>query len=304
MMKKAVLYLLALIGVLFLLFFSYHWLFGISGTTMYGSGVTSIPGSAPAPLAAYAPLNNAAMNSPPQTTSLSPSAENVIRRMIIRNAYITLQVNDISYALDAIINLANTSGGYVVQSNISQNAGNTSGEISIRVPAEGLNNVLKQLKSLATQVTQETISGEDITQQYVNLQSQLDNLQKSKSQLEKIMLGAIKTEDVLKVHQQLSDTQGQIDVLEGQIKYYKESVALSLINITLNMNPGIQNEYQKQWRLAEVFKSSYVDLVSGLRNFTYSLIQIMVYFLPLALLWGCFCFVIYWIGKKIYNLFL
>ncbi len=270
---------------------------------MYGSGsVSSIPGSAPAPIAAYARLDNAAMTSTPQTTPLSPSAENVIRRMIIRNANITLQVNDINHSLDAITNLANTSGGYVVNSNISQNAGSTWGEISIRVPAEGLNNVLKQLKSLATHVTQESISGEDITQQYVNLQSQLENLQKSKSQLEKIMLGATKTEDVLKVHQQLSDTQGQIDVLEGQIKYYKESVALSLISITLNMSPTIQNEYQSQWRIVEAFKSSYVDLVNGLRSFTYSLIQIMVYFLPLAVLWGCVCFVIYWIGKKIYKL--
>lgn len=301
MMKKTVFYLLALIGGLFLLFVSYHWLFGVTGATMYGGGVTAIPGSAPAPIATYARLDNAAMTSVPQTTPVSPSAENVIRRMIIRNANITLQVTDINHALDAIMKLANTSGGYVVSSNISQNAGSTSGEISIRVPAQGLNNVLKQLKSLSTQVTQETISGEDITQQYVNLQSQLENLLKSKSQLEKIMLGATKTEDVLKVHQQLTDTQGQIDVLEGQIKYYKESVALSLISISLTMSPAIQNEYQSQWRLAEAFKSSYVDLVNGLRNFTYSLIQISVYYLPLALLWGCLCLVIYWIGKKIYN---
>jgi hypothetical protein len=302
-MKKAVLYFLAFIGVLFLLYLCYHWLFSVTGATMYGSGsISSIPGSAPAPMAAYARLDNAAMTSAPQTTPLSPSAENTIRRMIIRNANITLQVNDINRALDAITNLANNSGGYVVNSNISQNVGSTSGEISIRVPAEGLNNVLKQLKSLASHVTQETISGEDITQQYVNLQSQLENLQKSKSQLEKIMLGATKTEDVLKVHQQLSDTQGQIDVLEGQIKYYKESVALSLVSISLNMSPTIQNEYQSQWRIVEAFKSSYVDLVNGLRNFTYSLIQIIVYFLPLAVLWGCVCFIIYWIGKKIYKL--
>lgn len=268
---------------------------------MYGSGsISSIPG--PAPVAAYARMDNAAMSSAPQISPLSPSAENVMRRMIIRNANITLQVSDINRAMDAIIKLANTSGGYVVNSNISQNTGSTSGEISIRVPAEGLNNVLGQLKSLATQVTQETISGEDITQQYVNLQSQLENLQKSKSQLEKIMLGATKTEDVLKVHQQLTDTQGQIDVLEGQIKYYKDSVALSLISITLHMSPTIQNDYQSQWRIAEVFKSSYVDLISGLRNFTYSLIQFLVYFLPLALLWGFVGLVVYWVVKKIYKL--
>ncbi|CEG58886.1 DUF4349 domain-containing protein [Legionella fallonii] len=300
MMKKGALYLLAFIGVLSLLYGAYSSLFRVTGATMYGGRVSSVPGGA-SPMIAYAKLDNAAMT--PGTPPTSPPQENIMRRMIIRNANITLQVSNINQAIDTIANMANTSGGYVVRSNVSQNTGNTSAEISIRVPAEGLNSVLKQLKSLATQVTQETVSGEDITQQYVNLQSQLENLQQSKSQLEKIMLGATKTEDVLKVHQQLSETQGQIDVLVGQIKYYKESVALSLITITLNMNPSIQSEYQKQWRIAEVFKGAYVNLIDGLRNFTYSLIQFVVYFLPLILLWGCLCLILFWIGKRIYTLF-
>lgn len=293
-MKKASLYLLAFIGALSLVFFSFYFFASRTGSTMYGGGPASMP--------SYVAYDG---KSVAMKSSSTPPSENAIRRMIIRNANIILQVNDIHQVIEQITQLADKSGGYVVKSNINQNTqidGNSYAEISIRVPAEGLNTALKELKLFANQVIEESVSGEDITQQYVNLESQLGNLQKSKAQLEKIMLGAKETEDVLKVFQQLSATQGQIDVLEGQIKYYKESVAFSLINIILKTNPVMLSGEPKQWRITEVFISSYHELLNGLRKLTYGFIQFIVYFVPLIVLWGCICFIVYWIGRKIYSL--
>ena len=297
-MKKASLYLLALIGALSILLFLFHSFTGSTGATLYGDNSIASPVQAN-----YDTNSNpAAMGS--SSTTNSPS-ESAMRRMIIRNASITLQVNNINQAIEKITQLADRSGGYVVSSNINQNSltdGNSYADISIRVPAKGLNNALNELKTFANKTLDESVSGEDITQQYVDLKSQLGNLQKSKEQLEKIMLGAKKTEDVLKVFKQLSATQGQIDVLEGQIKYYNDSVAFSLISIVLKMNPAILSEQEKQWQLGEVFTSSYHDLVNGLRHFTYGFIQFVVYFLPFIVLWGFISFIVYWVGRKIYIL--
>ncbi|MCW8469579.1 DUF4349 domain-containing protein [Fluoribacter gormanii] len=85
------------------------------------------------------------------------------------------------------------------------------------------------------------------------------------------------------------------------MKYFKESVAYSLIHINLSMNPIIQTEQQKQWKITETFIDSYHALVDQLRNFTYGLIAFFVYFLPLLLLWLCIFLIIFWIGKKIWN---
>ncbi len=295
-MKKIILYFLAFIGTLTVLFFISEW-FGRAGTTMYGGS--------PAPMLAkpdYA-AGSIALRVTNQPNK-NPPAENVMRGMIIRNANISMQVNNINSAMEKISQLAENSGGYVVSSNVTQNndiAGNTSANISIRVPAQGLNNALSALKSLATQVIQESITGEDITQQFVDLQSQLSNLQTAKEQLSKIMASATKTSDVLSVFKQLSDIQGQIDVIQGQIKYFKESVAYSLININLSMNPIIQTAQQKQWKITEAFIDSYHALIDQLRNFTYGLIEFFVYFLPLILLWICIFLIAFWIGKKIWN---
>ncbi|CAM2961672.1 coiled-coil protein [Legionella steigerwaltii] len=301
-MKKIILYFLAFIGTLAILFFISEW-FGRTGTTMYGGSPAPMQAVVGAPNYASAP-GSIAMARIQNQSNTSQAPDNVMRGMIIRNADISLQVDNINSAMEKIAQLAENSGGYVVSSNLTQDnniAGNTTANISIRVPAKGLNNALSALKSLATQVVQESITGEDITQQFVDLQSQLSNLQTAKEQLSKIMASATKTSDVLSVFKQLNEIQGQIDVLQGQIKYYKESVAYSLINISLNMNPIIQTEQQKQWKITETFIDSYHALVDQLRNFTYGLIEFFVYFLPLLLLWICICLVVYWIGKKIWR---
>ncbi|KTD08935.1 coiled-coil protein [Legionella gratiana] len=297
-MKKVILYFLAFIGAFALLIILYLWLGRVAEPTMFGAtGPAPIPTGEPIPTLIAMQRNSQTTNQP---------SENTMRGMIIRNANISLQVNNISAAMQRITQLAESSGGYVVNSNLTQDSNsvwNTTATIKIRVPAQGLNDALTALKSLATQVIQESISGEDITQQYVDLQSQLTNLQTAKEQLAKIMAGATKTADVLSVFKQLTEVQGQIDVIQGQIKYYKESVAYSSINIDLSMNPMIETAQQKQWKITEVFINSYHGLIDQLRQLTYGIIEFFVYFLPLILLWICICLVVFWIGKKIWQRF-
>lgn len=299
-MKKIIVYVVLIVGIYSILLFVYNAIFMRAGTTMFGGAQTAYKtmgnsGSVPADSVAMSTEN------PPPVQS-----EQVMRRMIIRNARLTLQVNDISRAMDDITKIADQSGGYVVNSEFNQNVSYGGGgyaEISIRIPAKGLNSVINNLKGLATKVVQESVTGEDITQQYVNLESELNNLQATKIQLTKIMQGATKTADVLLVFQQLSETQRKIDVLEGQIKYFKESVAYSLITISLNVNPVIQMNQDSAWNISAVVSDSYQSLINGLRQFTYGVIQFTIFFLPMLLLWGIIVLILFLIGRRIYLRF-
>jgi len=166
-MKKIALYLFAAIGLISSLFALYS-LFTISGSTMYGStaSVEAIPGpvganiqyarlqqvgsSPSATPVAFTTLNN--NNSPtPHTVGRTLPTQTTMKRMIIRNANLTLEVDNINKAIDKISNLANNSGGYVVSSNSNKDDDvgiyNTA-QISIRIPAEGLKS-LKSIKGIS-----------------------------------------------------------------------------------------------------------------------------------------------------------
>ena len=315
-MKKTALWMAVFIGIGALLLYAFQPLNTWQNSNIASKFVaepTSAPVSARVNFASNIPLQDTrggftasvrqnTLNSEPKAPIVP--LQKGMKRMIIRNATISLQVNHIRESMEKINQLANMSLGYVVNSQLAENndQGGDTADISLKVPSEGLSSALTQLKSMANRVLEETITGDDITKQYVDLNSQLANLNTEKQQLEKIMSGAKNTQDVLAVYQQLSNTQGQIDVLKGQINYYKESVALSLITIHLSQTQA--NHMQTvHWEFAMTAQTAYHNLILQIERITYGLITFFIYGLPLLLLWLALCWLVYWLGKKIYRLF-
>jgi hypothetical protein len=146
-------------------------------------------------------------------------------RLVIQTAALTMVVGDPVEKASDIRRMAEGMGGYVVSSYIYQSsygdgqiADNAS--ISVRVPANRLEEALQQIKADAVEVRSENISGEDVTAAYVDLESRLRNLEAAEEQLMEIMDSATKTEDVLAVYNQLVSVRRDRDG-EGQMQYYE-----------------------------------------------------------------------------------
>ena len=104
-------------------------------------------------------------------------------------------------------------------------------QIVFRVPSAQLNTALDQVKKGAVDVQDETLSGQDITSQYVDLQSRLTAKEAEADQLTKIMQNATKTQDVLDVYEQLQQVDSDIEVMKGQIQYDQQAAQLSAITV-------------------------------------------------------------------------
>jgi hypothetical protein len=219
-------------------------------------------------------------------------APTTTERLVIKNATVAMVVKDPAAAVNSIMALADGAQGFVVSSSVTQVSvdaqGNKilSGQISLRVPADKLNDTLTQIKALATTVRSENVTGEDVTAKYVDLQSQLKNLQAEAVQLQKIMDSGTKTEEVLAVYKELANVQGQIEVIQGQIKYYTESAAMSLISVTLEQDLGSQPIDTGTWKPEGVLKSIAEAWVA-----TYQIVATLalwggIYCLPIALVFG------------------
>ncbi len=166
------------------------------------------------------------------------------QRIILKNAALAVTVTDVTKVINQVTQLAETSGGWVVASNLAnartdQNNTAASGTISIRVPADQLTTALAQIRSASVSVDSEVITGDDVTQQYVDLSSQLTNLQSTEAQLQKIMATATNVNDVLAVQNQLTTVQGQIEGIQGKLKYFSEAAAYSLISLTLTQKAPV-----------------------------------------------------------------
>jgi hypothetical protein len=133
-------------------------------------------------------------------------------------------------------------------------------------------------------VQSENLKGDDVTQQYTDLTSQLTNLQAAEEQLRKIMDSAGKTDDVLAVYKELVNTRGQIEVIKGKLKYFDEAAAFSAIAITLTPSDDAQPLEIAGWQPDKTVRSAVSTLLQLLQGLADGLIWLVIVGLPFAIL--------------------
>jgi TolA-binding protein len=225
-------------------------------------------------------------------------------RLVIQNASLSMVVKDPRAKMDAIAAMAKAMGGYLVSSSLYDTY-SPAGEklpqatIVIRVPAEKLEDALKQIKADGIEPPTETRTGQDVTQQYVDLESRLRNLESAEKQLTEIMDSATKTEDVLNVFNQLTQVQEQIEVVKGQMQYYEQSAAFSEISTQLiaqeSLEPIKIGGWTPQGALSDALQRL-VDFWHGLVDFV---ITFAVYWLPVLIVIAIPFAIVYFVIRAI-----
>lgn len=178
------------------------------------------------------PSNSAGQSEDPDVSDLNPD----IPRMIIYNGAINMVVKDTGAAQEKIVQLAESSKGYISNaSSYAQGSGLMRIELTLRIPADQFQTAMASLRDMAMEITHESIGSQDVTQEYVDLESRLRALESKAARLEELMEDAEDTEAVLAVYEQLSSTQLQIEEIKGRMKYLERSSAMA--TITINMTP-------------------------------------------------------------------
>lgn len=222
----------------------------------------------------------------------SDSNQSFGQRVILKNASLTLTVETPATRINDIAAMAEAMGGWVVSSNSytatnSNGEETTSGTIVVRVPAERLDQALAQIKSDALKVDNENITGDDVTQDYIDLSSRLDNLQATEQQLRTIMDTARKVEDVLAVQRELTVVREEIEVIQGRLNYFDEASAFSSISVTVRPQaPGPVAAQTIGWNPGTTAENALGALVSVLQSLLDAAITIAIVGVPLALLVG------------------
>jgi hypothetical protein len=212
-----------------------------------------------------------------------------IERIVIKNANLSIAVDDPPKSMENITQLAESLGGFVVSAQLSQIHLDSGAEvpqasITIRVPAEKLNEALAQIKTETKRpVISEEMTSQDVTKEYTDLQSRLTNLQAAESQLKEIMASATKTEDVLNVYNQLTQVREQIEVIKGQIQYYEQSAALSAISVQLLANEAVQPLSIGGWQPVGVAKQALQALINALKGLATAGIWLVLLVIPVLL---------------------
>ncbi|MEW5941007.1 MAG: DUF4349 domain-containing protein [Chloroflexota bacterium] len=216
-------------------------------------------------------------------------------RLIIRNGQLTLTVKDTIAAqkeVEAIVAELKEEDAFVVSANerASYEGASPYIDMAIRVPADKFDEVMDRLAAMAVNVEGRSETAQDVTEEFVDLNTRLESLEAARDRLLQIMKEADTAEELLLAEQQLTQREAEIESLKGRIKYLSESARLS--SITISLLPYRPDQpLDTRWRPAETVRNAFDALINSLRGFADFLILFVIAILPwLALIgaiwWG------------------
>jgi hypothetical protein len=209
----------------------------------------------------------------------------VVPPMIVRTAQMRIIVGDTTKTVDAVTKAVEAMGGFVSGSNIWREGELLRATLNLRVPADKLTAVLSSIRTLARRVDTETISSQDVSQEYVDLDSQLRNLEATETELRELLIVARKNSkkasDVLEVHEQLTMIRGQIEQAKGRMRYLSQVAALSSISLEVVPDAITQPVVERGWEPVVIARHAAGALVGALQSVATAGIWFLIYVVPI-----------------------
>jgi len=93
---------------------------------------------------------------------------------------------------------------------------------------------MRRLRNLALRVVDESASGQDVTDEYVDLQSRLGNLEATRDRIREFLDQAQTIEESLRINEELAAIEEQIEEVQGRMNYLFDRAAYSTITIQID----------------------------------------------------------------------
>jgi Domain of unknown function (DUF4349) len=265
---------------------------GERGASSSNANVTSAPSSAAGERAAGAAKAGegqaVVQNVSLQQADAAQNAPVTIERKIIRNAAVSLEVEEPKKAMQRVASVAESRGGFVVTSESRQEAGASGGKafevitMEVRVPAAQFDAAMNDIRAAASRVTSEKITGQDVTEEYIDLDARLRTQQALEAQLLDIMKSARGVPDAIAVERELANVRTEIEKIEGRRRFLENQTSLSTISVTLQPPSPLVSTTGFFRSVASAFGDG-IDIAAAVTLF---LIRVVLAMLPLAIFFG------------------
>lgn len=160
---------------------------------------------------------------------------NSAERKVIKTGSVTITVKSPTDAADEVSQIVESAGGRVDArtEHKTDDAGDGSAQLVVRIPSAKLTSTLDTIKKLGT-LEDISISSDDVTNQSQDLDARISALRTSVERLQTLMAGATSTQDLITIESALSERQGNLEAMEAQKRDLESQVDLSTVTVNLD----------------------------------------------------------------------
>lgn len=245
--------------------------------------VSGGPGEA-APMEAVVPAANAGVEASGDSANASAEGNQLQygSRMVIMTANLAMEVESVDQAEAQLRNIVDRAGGYLLRVRTTGEGERKTSYIAFRVPSDRFEQVLADTESLAKRVINRTIDGMDVTEEFVDLESRLRNLEATRERITAMLQRAVSLEETLRLNQALTEVQGQIEQVKGRMRYLDQNSTYSTITVELRPLPLVANAPRpasQGWNLGKVL-SDQIALLLGFFQNVLTIVMVIIVWAP------------------------
>lgn len=235
-------------------------------------------------------------------------------RKIIKNGNIALTVLELQSRINEITAMSEQLGGYVESSYVedivepgaitmpetekAKEKTTKVGNITIKVPADKFDDTFQSIIAMGTIVSQSTNSN-DITKQYMDMESRLSNLKIQEKTYQDMLSKAKSVDEILRVETEINRIRTDIDIMIGDLKRWDEQVEYSTIYINLTEKKEAELEKVDTSSVWNRAKQGLINTINSMKNGIAWLFVFLVSVLPYILILGIGALLaVYFIKKR------
>ena len=225
-----------------------------------------------------------------------------LKRKVIYTADLHIEVKSYQQTLQDIQEQVNELEGYIVESNMYEDEDSTSkqGHVRARIPQEKFEDFIDFVEDGSSKVIESSTSGQDVTEEYVDLDSRLTSKRVVEDRLLSFMEDAEKTEDLLQISSDLANVQEEIEEITGRMKYLDDQSDLATVSIHIQeMNTQLSSTGKDDLNTWEQTKEQFMKSINFLISAFSSLFVFFIGNVPVFILIGIIGFIIFFIIRNI-----
>ena len=202
---------------------------------------------------------------------------------IQKNGSVSVLVENIDESIESLKSINKAFNGQITSIYDNGKGNEREVQIVVKIPVGKFEAYYEQLRKLEGEVVYANISTADLTEEYIDITSRLNNLRNTEAQLNKILEQAKSITDVLAVQKELSTVRGEIESYEQRKRYFDSQTDYSYISVSFRIDKTGLNISEDEWKPWGEVKAAVKALVEVLKGFVNVIIWIVI-FSPLVLI--------------------
>ena len=198
--------------------------------------------------------------------------------------------------------LVNRLGGYVAASNTQRQGELFVYTLTLRVPADHLDQALNTFRSFAVRIDREHQQVEDVTEQYIDLDAHRRTLEVTERELAALLAESRqkgrKADEIMEIYEKLTEIRTQIEQIRTQLSSYDKLAALSTINLELVPTESAKPVADSSWHPSDTVRTSIRNLIDFLQWLVDFLIYAVIVLLPAFLVIAAAFLILRWLWRR------